>query len=175
MSTYEKNHDAKELYITDFSVWQGWSDLDINNITEIVIDTINSSEGVYVYRSHAHLLEENNFLKWLKNEKGLMYYKEVSLKLREDNMIENFVPKNEEPVFFLKFNKDSKENFLKHFKISIREIKNRIGKENTIKYLEEGIYIDDPLYDQYDFIFTVGNQVILFTDIHVFTFVKAEA
>ncbi|MBS4539483.1 hypothetical protein GOQ27_13490 [Clostridium sp. D2Q-11] len=171
MSTYEKYHDIKELYITDFSVWQ---DYDINNTTEIVIDAINSAEGVYVYRSHAHLLEENDFIKWLKNEKELMYYKEVSLKFREDNMIENFVLRNKEPVYFLEFNKDNKENFLKQFKISIRDIKNRISKENTIKYLEKRIYIDDPLYDQYDFIFTVGNQAILFTDIHVFTFVKAE-
>ncbi|MGF7185410.1 hypothetical protein GGQ84_001497 [Desulfitispora alkaliphila] len=103
-----------------------------------------------------------------------MYYKRVSLEFTDDNMTENFVPRNNESVYFLNFNKENKQSFLKKFKIAIRDIKNQIGKKNTIKCLEKKIYIDDPLYDQYDFIFTIGDQAILFTDIHDFTFVKAE-
>ncbi len=172
MSTYEKDYDIKKLNITKFEVCN--YDDDTNIIDEIIFNAIYSSEGVYIYRRYAHLLEENDFIKWLKNETGIIYHKEVSLEFTENNIFENFLPKNNESVYFLKFNKVNKEYFLKHFRISITAIKNRIGKKNTIKYLEKRIYVDDPLYDQYDFIFTVGNQVILFTDVHDFTFVKAD-
>lgn len=172
MNTLENDYEIKKLNITEFEVWS--CDEDINFIDEIIIDAINSSEGVYVYRNYTHLLKENDFIKWLKNETGIIYYKEVSLEFTGYNRFENFVPANNESVYFLEFNEDNKESFLQHFKISIRDIKNRIGNENTIKCLEKRMYIDDPLYDQYDFIFTVGNKVILFTDIHDFTFVKAE-
>lgn len=171
MSRYQ-NGEIKKLQISEFSVWNYDDETHILDV--MITDAINLSDGVYVYRKHAHLLEENDFIKWLKNEIGLIYYKEVSIEFIEDNIIENFVPRNNESVYYLEINKDNKENFLEHFNISIRSAKNRMGKIKTNEYLEKGLYIDDPLYDQYDFIFTVGDQVILFTDIHDFTFVNKE-
>ncbi len=167
-----ENDDIKKLYIADFSVWD--CDDEIYRIDEIINNAISSSEGVYIYRHHAHLLKENTFIKWLKNEAGLICYKEVALEFTEDNIIQSFVPRNNESVYYIGFNKDNKMNFIKHFKLSIRDIKNRIGKIKTNKYLEKELYIDDPTYDQYDFLFTVGDQVILFTDTHDFSFVVAE-
>ncbi len=172
MSNFTSDYGIKNLYIKEFQVWN--YDDDTKIIDEIIINAINSSEGVYVYRKHAHLLEENSFIKWIKNEFSLLFYNQISLEFKENNKIENLVPQNNETVYFLEFNENDKANFLEHFKLSITAIKNRIGKEKTIKYLEKNFYVDNPLYDQYDFIFTVGDQAILFTDIHDFTFIKAE-
>lgn len=168
----EGNDIKKQLYITEFQVWN--CDDDTNIIDEIIIKAINSSEGVYVYRSYGHLLEDNDFIEWLKNQHGLKYYKSVDLVFERDNRNQIIVARNNESIYYFQFDKENKESFLKRFKISIRDIKNRIGKENTDKYLEKSIYVDDPLYDQYDFIFTLGEQVILFTDIHDFTFINTE-
>ena len=172
MSTLADGCDIKKLLISEFSVWNYDDDIDI--INELIIDAINLSEGVFVYRRHPHLLEENDFIKWLKNETEIINYKGVCIEFTEHSRMENFEAKNNEWVYFLKLTEDNKANFLSRFRISIRAIKNRIGKSNTIKYLEKSMYIDDPLYDQYDFIFTVGDRVILFTDIHDFTFLKAD-
>lgn len=171
MSKY-KNDKIKKIFISDFSVW-GCDD-EVNLLDEMITNGINSSEGVYVYRHYTHLLEENNFIKWLKNETGLIHYRQVSLEFIEDNIIENFVPRNNESVYYLEINKNNKENFIKHFKISIRDVRNRMEKIKIKKYLEKNFYVDDPLYDQYDFIFTLEDQVVLFTDIHNFSFVNAE-
>ncbi|MBM7615493.1 hypothetical protein [Alkaliphilus hydrothermalis] len=172
MDTLANDYAIKNLIMTEFEVWNYDDDIDV--INELIINAIRSSEGVFVYRRLTHLLEENKFIKWLKNETEIIHCNEVSIEFKEHSTMESFRPINNEGVYFLKFTEDNKEDFLRHFRLSIRAIKNRIGKSNGIKYLEKSMYIDDPLYDQYDFIFTVGDKVILFTDIHDFTFVKAE-
>ena len=168
----DQNNEIEKLYISDFSVWN--CDDEPGLLDEMIINAINLSEGVYVYRSSVCSLEGNKFIKWLQKETDLKYYKEASISFIEDNIIESVVPKNNESIYYLEINEDNKESFLDHFKISLTCVQNAMGEINVSQYLEKEIYVDDSSYDRYDFIFTVGDQIILFTDIHDFTFVNRE-
>lgn len=168
----DQSSKIKKLYIADFSVWNCEDEPGL--LDEMITNSINLSEGVYVYRSSVYSLEGNKFIKWLQKETDLIYYKEVSISFTEDNIIENIVPKNNESIYYLEINEDNKESFLEHFKISLRCVQNAMGEINVNQYLGKKIFVDDSSYDRYDFIFTVGDRIILFTDIHDFTFVNRE-
>lgn len=168
----DQNSEIKKLYIADFSVWNCEDEPDL--LDEMITNAINLSEGVYAYRRYDYSLDGNDFIKWLQNETGLIYYKDASIEFTEDNIVEKVVPKNNESVYYLEINEDNKKSFLKHFKITLTSVRNRMGEININKYLGKRFYVDDSAYDRYDFIFTVGDKIILFTDIHDFTFVNRE-
>lgn len=170
MNKHQRKNSIKKLYINEFQNL----DYETARLDEIVVDLINSSEGVYFYRAHNHLLNETVLLKWLREETSLIPFKEIRISFECNNKFHNIIPKNDESIYFLKFTEEDKQRFLKKFKISIRDIKNVIGTDMTRKFLKKSIYIDDPLYDQYDFIFTKGDEISLLTDIHTFNFLVPE-
>jgi len=170
MIKHENDYEIKKLHVLEFNQL----DYRTENLDKTIINAINLSNGVYVYRSLSHLLEQNDFIEWLKEEAGLMLFNEIFVESPNYNRFHKFIPKNNERVYFIELQEENKEKFLEHYKISIRDIKNSIPFKNFIKYSEKSLFIDDPLYDQYDFIFTIGDQILLWTDIHNFLFFKAE-
>lgn len=173
MNTFENTTDIKTLYISKFQFFQ-YHEEDLKVIEEIVIKAIHSSEGVYVYRHYSHLPEKGPLVKWIEKDSEVRLYKGAEITFTEEDIIKPIMAGRNEAVYYLSFNEENKARFLKDFKISIRSIKNRLKPNELASLLEKRLFIDDPLYDQYDFIFTQGDHVLLYTDIHDFSFIDTD-
>jgi len=146
--------------------------VDSKNLLEIFKIAISKANKVYVFRSHEHLKDETELISWIKLV-SINAFKKIEILFKKEKHIEiiKAVGKNEK-VHLLNLNEETRLKFAELFKISIKDVKSSLN-ELEICY-ENELFIDDPLYDQYDFIFTSDNKVVLLTSIHDFNFIVAK-
>lgn len=167
MEFYEKEN--YRVYLADY-LQKSYSDIDLMNSIDKVI---NGAKDVYAFRSHSHLSDESVFIQWLKKNATDKNDNICVICTKLDNREEFFESCNKnEYVYRLEFNDSVKCKFKELFKISIRDVKKEMDNQNPI--LTSNLFIDDPLYDQFDFIFTTNQNVLLITSIHDFVFIFSD-
>lgn len=135
------------------------------HLDRILLKAINKADTVYAFRSYTHILEKNNLIKWLDSIE-LDKYSELSINFVSRNRVNKITAEGKEKIYCLNLDEQNKSKFLELFKVSIRDFKNILSSQS----LKNPLYIDDPLYDQYDFVFVYQDNVVLWTDIHPFLF-----
>lgn len=135
------------------------------NLDQLILKAINMSDKVYVFRSYNHLPKKNNLIQWLDSVETEKL-KQLDIHFPQLKEVYEITAKNKEEIYCLILNDKIKSKFLELFKISIRDFRRIISPEA----LKNSLYIDDPLYDQYDFVFCNKNTLLLLTDIHPFIY-----
>lgn len=160
--------EEKEVFFeADIEVLDAFVLMDkIEHLEKKITEKIEQSKGVYVYRSQEHENEENELISWMRKQELLICYKRLIVHYNCYNEKEIVTPRNNESVFYLEFTDSIKSEFLKKFRVSILDIENTL-RGSMLSYLENSnFYTRDPLFDQFDFIFTNGDRVLLETAIH---------
>lgn len=126
--------------------------------------TIQEADSVYVFRTYNHLKGKNKLIQTLM-QREVTTLKEITVhfvKFKRDYI---FTSSDNSNIIRVDLRvKDTRAIFKENFKMSSREIKNMYSK----RILDDELLIDDPAYDQYDFIFEKDGSVLLWTDIHCF-------
>lgn len=137
------------------------------DIGEMVKNAINISDEVYVFRAHTHILEESDFINWVF-ESSDSKVREIYINLTDfDNAINITSCIDKEGIYHLMLTNDIKSKFSDKFKISSRDVNKSLSEAAN---LDDDIFVDDPKYDQFDFIFSSCNKLLLLTSIHDFNF-----
>ncbi len=149
-------------------------------LVKIIKKILSEAEYVYTFRCQKYLLGETELIKWIKST-SLTNFKKVEIELTEINRIEEIKSvDSEENVYVLKLNETTRNKFIELFKIPIGDANlESMCDGNFHKWfpaisVKDEIYTHDRLYNQYDFVFTIDNKVLLLTDIHSFEFHASE-
>lgn len=142
-------------------------DSSCNLIVDIIKETLELSDSVYVFRAYEHLKEVNDFVSWVR-ENSSETLKAIEFKIESIKYSKRIEAKCDELIYRIDLDEDNRINFLNHMKLSIRDVK--YSSEYNFKMFESHLFVDNPLYDQYNMIFSVGEEIYLFVDAHPFIF-----
>jgi arginyl-tRNA synthetase len=123
---------------------------------------LKCSDEVYVFRAHNHLENKTELIEWCmfncKNTvpKLKIFFKEYK---RELEVMSS--DKSDIYIIDLKAN-ENRESFSSRFKIDYSSFRHNFSK----KALENEMLVDNPEYDQYDFIFVKDNNIYMWTSMH---------
>ncbi len=149
----------------DFEVISGCTD----EVGKIITSAIKNAKYVYAFRTHTHILQNSELIKW--------FMLNASEQITE--LVVNFITKDvrqvcksfidQEMVYKLELTQENKIHFMNRFKIATRDLRIDVKKE-----LSDPIFVDDPIYDQYDFIFAADDKLILLTSLHDYNFLLSK-
>lgn len=132
----------------------------ICSYTAILRNAIDQADYVYAFRSHNHLPEQTPLTAWCDDEKNSELEK-IEIDFKQFDRV--FELKSSDGSAIRKINLDKKRDaFRALFRISIRDFRSEL--ESVCGSCD--MLIDDPLYDQFDFLFVKNGKIMLWTDIH---------
>ncbi len=162
--------NLKKLKVGKYRCLNSWD----QELPKVIKKTLFEAEYVYAYKTYNQGFDEIELMKWIKST-SLTNFKKVEIEFTEEK--ENQIKEiksvvSEDYVYELELNEITRNKFIELFRISI------IGASADLAFPRElfldDIYIDDSVYDHYDFVFTIDNEVLLLTDIHPFQFLASE-
>lgn len=152
----------KNFSIENFEQFSGGSKETISSYLLLLNDSINNADSVYVFRTHNHLMSDNSTVLWCK-ENLISEYDKINIEFSKFNRINEIKSTDNSKIVKVDLNINNNRNeFKKNLRISIRDFKNELASELT----SFEMLIDDPLYDQYDYLFEKDGKIISWTDIH---------
>ena len=138
------------------------NEIDLKNYLKIVNNSLMRSDKVYIYRTHNHLSKKNDLIKWCANNQS----KELT---QIDVFFESFQRmlhiKSSDGSNILEVElayKKNREEFSERFRIDYSSFRECFSD----KILTKNMLIDDPQYDQYDFMFIKNDKIYIWTSIH---------
>lgn len=159
-------NNFKQLEMKDFFVVRE-GDM---QITQLIHKVIEEADYMYAYRSLRHILEETEIMSWIK-ENTQLELDEVKINYLSKDLNECIKPIDDKKIYILNLNtSNNREKVRSMFKMSIRDIKNTFNTTKLQHYYNSTLYIDNPLYDQFDFVFSLKDEALLRTSIHDFCF-----
>ena len=151
-----------KFIIENFKQYSGGSKETISSYLFLLNESINNADSVYVFRTHNHLMSENSIVLWCK-ENYISEYDKINIEFSEFNHINEIKSTDNSKIIKVDLNiNNNRKVFKELFKISIRDFKNELASE----LMSFEMLIDDPLYDQYDYLFEKDGKIISWTDIH---------
>ena len=145
--------------VHDFQQMSGASRKSILKFVECLRWAMAEADSVFVFRSHDHLQGHPSVID-VANNIGIHYSPEVLVHFKQHNRILKIRAIDGGPIFQIHLSEAAnREVFANAFKISIRDFKRSVP-------LCDEMLIDDPVYDQFDYLFVKEGRVILWTDIH---------
>ncbi len=156
-----------QLVMNDFFII-GTQDMKLTQLMKMIIE---QSEYIYIYRRLLHIMEEPEIVKWAKENKKIEV-ENIKISYPKYDREDVIKSQDDKKIYIIDLNQDdNREKISEMMKISIRDITNRLDTKELEEYYNNKLYIDNPIYDQYDFIFTLDNEVLMDTFIHDFSFV----
>ncbi len=144
--------------IKEFSVS---NEVQLSEYINILCETIDNADLVYLYRTHKHINGENPLIKW--SSQFAKKVKQVTIFVKKYGKGLKLKSADGHGVLVLDINeKNIRESFIDKFLICCTDHKHCVS--NSLKKLP--IITFDPNYDQYDYLFVKNNKVILWTSIH---------
>lgn len=145
--------DIKQFSVSD--------EVQLSEYINIISETICKADLVYLYRTHKHINEENELIKWTSEFAKKVEY--VSIFVEKYGKELKLKSVDGRGVLVLDINEDIiRESFINKFFICCTDYKHCVS--DSLKKLQ--IITFDPKYDQYDYLFVKNNKVILWTSIH---------
>lgn len=142
--------------------------LDLNasseNLTDVIKQVLNISDTVYVFRRLNHFDEQIPLVQWL-HQQDVSKIEKIILNF-DHGKFRDEINGSGEPIYKLNLTDDNRQQFIERFSISIRDAKGYLD----FKVPTDEMFVDDPLYDQYDYVFMYDGKVILTTYIHIYEF-----
>lgn len=152
-------HLADEYVVNEFQQISGASPGKIRAYAEHLRQAMAEADSVFIYRSHTHLKAEPPVVA-LARRLGAGSSRQVGMVFGKHDRIRQLRAADGGPVLRLDLTvPENRKAFADAFRISIRDFRSRIG-------LIDEMLVDDPVYDQYDYLFAKGSKVLLWTDIH---------
>ncbi len=160
--------NLKKLKVGKYRCLNSWD----QEFTKVIKKILSEAEYVYAYKTFNQGFDEIELMKWIKAT-SLTNFKKVEIEFTEENQIEEIKSiVSEDYVYVVELNETTRNKFIELFKISVGGISGALGFSR--QHFLDDMYIDDGMYDHYDFVFTIGNKVLLKTAIHPFSFTASE-
>ncbi len=138
----------------------------------VIKKTLCEAENVYAYKNNYGDSDETELIKWIKST-SLTNFKKVEIEFTEENRIWKIKSGfRKDKVYKFELNETTRNKFIELFKISITST--RRAFDFPTQLFTDDIYIDGPLYDNYNFVFTMGTKVLLLIDVCGFYFLASE-
>ena len=136
--------------------------LDLLTYVNLIKSSIMKSDKVYIFRSHNHIMRNNNLIQWiLEQEIGIQ--KQISLQFEKLEKIYVIKSSDDSDIFVLELTDPKvKESFLKRFRINYSDFRHCMSKQLEDNYM----LVDNPVYDQYDFLFVKNDIINVWTSLH---------
>lgn len=145
--------------ISSFNLVSGASDKLICRYIDLIRNAILNADSVYVFRSYNHLSGAPECVEFAKNH-CCEKLSAIHIDLTKPKRTIKIRSSDQNPIYRLNLNDPrARKTFMGSFKISIRDFWDHVHHSDEI-------LIDDPLYDQYDFLFERNGKIMLWTDIH---------
>lgn len=145
--------DIKQFSVSD--------EVQLSEYINILRETIRNADLVYLYRTHKHVKEENELIKWTSGFAKKVDQVNIFVKRHGKELKLKSV--DGRGVFVLDMNEQNiRESFIDKFLICCADHKHCVS--DALKKLQ--IITFDPKYDQYDYLFVKNDKVILWTSIH---------
>jgi len=147
--------------------------IDVKNdeFDKILLNAIENATGVYAFRRLSHDFHKNPVIEWMKKSNCILYDKINIERISPVPWNEEIEIFQNEPVYFVDFSSANRDEFIARFKIYYGEIMDMIDMGlHSFSYLKNELFVLDPIYDQYDYIFLNGEHVSLTTFIHCMEF-----
>lgn len=136
--------------------------LDLLNYVNLIKSSIMKSDKVYIFRAYNHIMRNNNLIQWiLEQEIGIQ--KQISLQFEKLEKIYVIKSSDDSDIFVLELTDPKvKESFLKRFRINYSDFRHCMSKQLEDNYM----LVDNPMYDQYDFVFVKNDIINVWTSLH---------
>lgn len=147
--------------IEDIRQFSVSDEVQLSEYVNILREAIDNADLVYLYRTHKHINEENELIKW--SGQYAKKVKEVNIFVKKCGRGLKLKSTDGRGVFVLDMSEQNiRESFIDKFLICCTDHKYCVS--DSLEKLS--IITFDPKYDQYDYLFVKNGKVILWTSIH---------
>lgn len=137
-------------------------DKQLKKYIEVINKALNDSDEVYVFRAHNHLQNKNELITWCisHSQKTCGQLSVFFKKFKRELIIKS---SDQSDIYNVDLNASvNRDEFSSRFKIDYSSFRNCFSSE----VLKNEKLVDNPEYDQYDFLFIKNNNIYVWTSMH---------